>query len=327
MSLAPLLQDHSQSAAEGIMRGAIDLAASTNTGPSKVVLSLGPYGAVLSPSQEYGGIYRPPYGPPLPSSSSRPNNAFASSEDGEAARAGAEDALAKWHLARLRIYASEEGTWRKVSWLGFETVPLLTEIRAIRIAMGRLNAELKVKWGAKRGEGEGGREWWDKKFWISSAYPEGKHPQHFSSTDEEGQVGVEDVLEDLLGDSESSPRPDGIGINCTHPAHISSLTYDFSTAMTRRLVKAGSEGDVGPTFVLYPDGGAVYDTVSRTWTERTTNPEEWARGLVAVARDLESAEVVVDGASRGKVWGGVIVGGCCKAGFEEIGYLRRVLDK
>lgn len=339
MSLAPLLADHTESAAEEIMRGAIDLASRSSGDEAGVVLSLGPYGATLSPSQEYAGIYPPPYGPSLPTSSTEPpTNAFSQTSAGRADAIRAENALADWHLDRLRIYAAQEAAWRKVEWVGFETVPLLREVRAIRSAMGRLNDELGKKWGGGRTESEAheeGREWWRKKFWISSAYPDGHHPQHLSSDSTSIHVSIDDVLKTLLDSPDSvnnSPRPDGVGINCTHPSHISNLTGALTTSMQHRLItpSGGSAlgSETGPLFVLYPDGGAVYDTTTRTWTERTTRPDEWAVGVAALARRIERAEWKSEGAKHsGRVWGGVIVGGCCKAGFEEIRWLRKELDK
>lgn len=331
MSLEPLLVDHGRDEAETIMRGAINLVHSSSGSESAgVVLSLGPHGATLSPSQEYGGIYPPPYGPVLSStsSSSTRTNAFPSTPSGQAEELEAEDALAVWHLARLRIYAAEEGTWRKVEWLGFETIPLLREIRAIRRAMGKLYTELEVRWGGGKVSEEGQEGWWRKKFWITSAFPDGQHPQHLASGPDQ-HVSVDDVLYSLISPSPDSanslPRPDGIGINCTHPSHISALAEAFYTSM-RKLAK--SHGEAGPVFVLYPDGGAVYDTTSRTWTERTTRPDEWAVGVAGIARRLEDARLDAEGDEQGKkVWAGVIVGGCCKAGFDEIRYLRKELDR
>jgi homocysteine S-methyltransferase len=223
--------------------------------------------------------------------------------------------LTKWHLVRLRIYAGEEETWRKVEWIGFETVPLLTEVTAIRRAIKALREELRSKWGGASQPGESRRDWWDKKFWISSAYPNGLHSQLVPG----GHASIDDVLEALISSNSDPTLPpaDGIGINCTHPSHIASLTQQF-TGSAKRLHPLA----IRPTFVLYPDGGAVYDTTSRTWTNRTTEPGEWARGVCAVAKELEGAKNPVGS----EVWGGVIVGGCCKAGFPEIEYLRKELD-
>jgi homocysteine S-methyltransferase len=331
MSLEPLLVDHGREQAETIMRGAIDLVSSSSgSGSAGVVLSLGPYGATLSPSQEYGGIYPSPYGPNVSpsSSSSARTNAFPSTANGHAEELEAEDALAEWHLSRLRIYAAEEGTWRKVEWLGFETIPLLREIRAIRRAMEELHKELEARWGGGKESDAGEGEWWRQKFWITSAFPDGQHPQHLPSSADQ-HVSVDDVLDSLVSSSPDSakplPRPNGIGINCTHPSHISNLAEAFTTSM-RKLAKSG--GEAGPVFVLYPDGGAVYDTTSRTWTERTTRPDEWAVGVAGIARRLEDARLDAEGEEQGgKLWAGVIVGGCCKAGFDEIRYLRKELDR
>jgi homocysteine S-methyltransferase len=341
MSLDSLLLDYPREAAEGIMRGAIDLAyscAEKGSTRAGVVLALGPYGAVLSPSQEYAGIYPSPYGPaPSPDASIAPSNAYPRedhSDEGEA-----EQALFAWHLARLRIYAADMDTWRKVEWVGFETIPLTREIRAIRRAMCHLYGEMASAWGTDKlgqlsDEGEGSesrgqREWWRKKFWITSAWPHGRHPQHLSDpAPRDSQASLVCVaLLDEGARPDAYLRPDGIGINCTHPAHVAAIIEDFNSQMRSRLRALQSRIlEVQPVFVLYPDGGAVYDTTTRTWTDRTTHPGEWARALRAHTETLRAASMTrqnsEDQAETIQLWGGVIAGGCCKAGYEEIRCLR-----
>jgi homocysteine S-methyltransferase len=105
--------------------------------------------------------------------------------------------------------------------------------------------------------------------------------------------------------SDAIPPADAIGINCTSPAHLPALVRDM---------------------VLYPDGGAVYDTTTKTWTNRTSGAQDWATDVAAIASEAAGART-----SRGNgeayAWAGVIVGGCCKAGFEEIRLLKQELDR
>jgi len=271
------------------MRSAIPLA-STSSSQGKIALSIGPFGATLSPGQEYAGIYPAPYGP-----ASSSVNYF---EDGSARHAAVE-ALKEFHLSRLLTFSEDASTWEKVDWIAFETIPILTEYLAIRQAMSELG---------RLGRG--------KKFWISSAYPNGIHPQQMHS----GHAGVNEVLMAALGGHELAAN--GVGVNCTNPAHIEKLAEDFKEALLGLEARGRVEEGDGVTFVLYPDGGSVYDVVTRTWSSGALDTVSWGKQVGAIARKVEEAEE--DGH---KVWDGVIVGGCCKAGFEEIKALRKALDE
>jgi homocysteine S-methyltransferase len=154
--------------------------------------------------------------------------------------------------------------------------------------------------------------------------------------------------------------PSGIGINCTNPAFLPALAADFTSAVqdlrrSGRLdiqPKREHEGlsnatsGSGPTsdtrasqalqtsFVLYPDGGQIYDTLTRSWSKDKLSPGEWTQRIMEVVHDVERAEMPVRGASSGseggcgeKVWKEVIVGGCCKTSFGEIAVLREAVDQ
>ena len=271
------------------MRSAIPLA-STSSGKRQVALSIGPFGATLSPGQEYAGIYPPPFGPTTTTA-----NFF---EDGEARQAAVE-ALKEFHLSRLLIFSEDADTWAQVDWIAFETIPILTEYLAIRRAMAEL---------VRLGRG--------KKFWISSAYPNGVHPQLMHS----GHAGVNEVLMAALGGHELAAN--GVGVNCTNPTYIEKLAEDFKDALLGLEARGRVDEGEGVTFVLYPDGGSVYDVVTRTWSAGALDTASWGKQVGQIAKKVEAAEE--DGQ---KVWGGVIVGGCCKAGFEEIRALRKALDQ
>ncbi|GAP91678.1 putative homocysteine s-methyltransferase [Rosellinia necatrix] len=73
---------------------------------TKIALSLGPYGAVMTPSQEYSARY-----------------------DDEHDSA---EKLFRWHADRIRLFASIPRLDDRVDFVAFETVPRVDEILAIR---------------------------------------------------------------------------------------------------------------------------------------------------------------------------------------------------
>lgn len=74
---------------------------------AKVALSLGPYGATMTPvSTEYTGLY--------------------------SVEMDSEDALRKWHADRLRLFAEDDASWDGIVYVAFETVKRADEVRAIR---------------------------------------------------------------------------------------------------------------------------------------------------------------------------------------------------
>ncbi|OCF30782.1 hypothetical protein I316_07590 [Kwoniella heveanensis BCC8398] len=308
--------------------------------------------------------------------------------------------------------------WTDIDWIAFETIPLLCEIKAIRRAMTALRAELARKYGVAPHAGGGGggvgggggggggegiregeagakantrgkiardrsRPWWDKKFWITSAYPNGLHPQTIN-TDGSGRrngasvdsgpgpahASIPQVVEALLGSSTSITRnseinpagdetdelaiPDGVGINCTHPQYLPRLASELTKAyeviqqsQRSRSVSTTSdqkEDQKKVRFVVYPDGGQVYDVDTRSWKEENTprSAEEWAERVMETVRMVNGA-TMGQGDKEGfkgagidsshssvadeKVWGGVIVGGCCKTTCNEIRALRKLIDR
>lgn len=195
-------------------------------------------------------------------------------------------ALADWHAARLRVYAEDENTWNSISYIAFETIPNFQELYAIRCAMALLPP---------------------KPFWITMCFPGGKHP---SGKDMPSVVGQ------LVGGGTATPgagpvpKPNGIGVNCTNPQYLAEVIGAMTTALKHQ------EEPGRYTLVVYPDGGAVYDPVTRTWQEeKDAAPSKWAMEVVGA----------VSGAS-GDVWTEAIVGGCCKSSFDEVKALRDAVD-
>lgn len=107
--------------------------------PIHSCLSLGPFGAQCSPGQEYGGLYPPPFGISSPSKLAysplaglaAPLDLFSVIQSTNPE----EDHLTAFHLERLLQFSKSEA-FEKLSIIGFETVPVLEEVRAIRRAMG-----------------------------------------------------------------------------------------------------------------------------------------------------------------------------------------------
>ncbi|RMZ88091.1 hypothetical protein DV736_g4687, partial [Chaetothyriales sp. CBS 134916] len=85
-------------------------------GEGLVALSLGAYGATMSPSTEYSGKY----------------GSISGSD------------LVHFHLQRLDLFASNKTAWASVDIVAFETLPRLDEVRAVRQVMR--NAPAKPFW-------------------------------------------------------------------------------------------------------------------------------------------------------------------------------------
>ncbi|PLB37533.1 homocysteine S-methyltransferase family protein [Aspergillus candidus] len=93
--------------------------------PVHIALSLGPYGATMSPiAAEYSGLY-----PDAMNS---------------------EAVLRDWHAQRLRIFTDDECSWNNVQYVAFETLRRADEVRAVRGAMadvaGNIPAEKQKPW-------------------------------------------------------------------------------------------------------------------------------------------------------------------------------------
>ncbi|KAI0085032.1 Homocysteine S-methyltransferase [Irpex rosettiformis] len=287
--------------------------ADQNQSPSKkepkIALSLGSFGATLPGGEEFGGRYPPPFGPPALNKA----NTFA--EDESDLEEDSIRALTEFYLERLRVYVP---VWDAIDYVAFETVPLRREVRAIRRAMRVFLDELSPGL-----DSEGKQN--DVKWWISTVWPEGLFPE----VDKKGEhtISVKEVIAALLGEREGEARPWGVGVNCTFLEHVPKIVGEMEDSLGdfergfRSLRKDESEkGDVllpRPWLVVYPNGGDTYDGNTQTWiTNEEANGEQWARKLWDV----------VSGVVERKAWSGVIVGGCCRTGPDEIGGLVRLIS-
>ncbi len=309
------------------MRSSITLAAearsrfATETHTSidkiKIALSLAGYGASLPLPHEFDGYYPPPYGPkayvypPDPASPNR--NSFRADESTQEAES--EDLLTAFHLERLRAYASDKEAWRAVNAIAFETIPLAREVKAIRRAVAALEDELSPE---ER-----------KPWWVCTIYPGGKIPEEHAEAGE-GRLGAKDVLAAyfdstaITAESHKGVRyavPDAFGINCTGMAHTADAVAAMSDALAETSAARSSVGGIGPWLVLKPNGGQTFDMETRKWGwyggESRLQGDKWAKQL---------SDIVRSAAAKG-VWGGILVGGCCKAGEEELRLLSKAIQQ
>lgn len=303
--------------------------AARQTEQAHIVLALSCYGAILSPGQEYSGKYPPPFGHPAHSPSSSSSTSAPSSGSAQNISSSsetkdwltrAEHELEEWHYDRLLVFASDPSTWSKISYVAFETLPVLHEAKAVRRAMSRLKRYLEHQ---KKQQEQNTIHW--PKWWVSFVFPDGKLPA--STSLEGGDVSpsniVKTVLEPLKMMDETSKEelevevPTGAGINCTKMRHLPSLVKEMTSAV-RNIPR---QADQERFLVLYPDGGLVYDPVTKTWHQDGGHPvssesaaksgdpaREWASQLVEIANSA-----IEEKQGKEKVWDGVILGGCCKA--------------
>ncbi|RFU31351.1 hypothetical protein B7463_g4979, partial [Scytalidium lignicola] len=246
---------------------------------AEIALSLGAYGATMQPSQEYTGIYDEKH--------------------------KTMEQLRKWHLTRFEaFYGHDEERrqcWKEVSYVAFETLPLLVEIQAAREAMQQAEKDMLQE---------------EKKpMWISCLFPGASMalPDGSSSRD---------VVYAMLSPQPNAAVPMGVGINCTKIDKLESLIEEFEAAV-QGLIDTGTIND-WPVLVMYPDGtnGEIYNTVTKQWdpVDRDGNQK-----LNSIQWDEKLMRVVQRTDRRGR-WKAIFVGGCCKTSPAMIDKLRKAID-
>lgn len=350
------------STALGTMTAALPVAAkacatttTTSSGKPRVALSLGPYGSALQPGQEYTGAYPPPFGPaqtaakkarpassprareacPLPLEQVRASYPPSTNGDEDEERE-AEVHLAAWHLQRLQHFlrCSERqqdppDAAAKVDVVAFETVPSLTEIRAIRKAMHIFSTS--------SGSGSGSAN--PLPFYISLVFPRTSDSDdavrfpdpklaHLPKLADQIPLLVEAALLPAPTPNNGSYAvPGGLGFNCTSPLHAQEVVRLLSDQVAKLQLQQQQEqlqDQDKPWLLVYPDGGAVYDVVSRSWHHPTgLTDSSWARLVV----DAVSDAVPASASASPSPWAGVVVGGCCKAGPSAIKALRQEVEQ
>ncbi|KAI6302886.1 hypothetical protein MCOR29_008606 [Pyricularia oryzae] len=254
--------------------------------PAELALACGPYGAAMTPGQEYTGAY-------------------------DAAHSTS-DALSRWHLDRLALYAAAgEDVPGRCAYVAFETVPNLAEVWAVRDAITRLRQDASCSRFPSR-------------FWICCVFP------HEDERLADGS-SVDQVVEAMLaarggGENgaakESLALPWGIGINCTKIYKLEGLIKSFERSISGLKAK-GVITNV-PALVLYPDGtnGEVYNTTTQKWEA----PQVVQGAGPKTPWDAQLTQIVNDTKGRG-VFTSFLVGGCCKANPQNIKDLRNRLKE
>ncbi|KIK69378.1 hypothetical protein GYMLUDRAFT_237185 [Collybiopsis luxurians FD-317 M1] len=271
----------------------------------RIALSLGPFGATLSPAQEFDGFYPPPFGPKKYSANVENCNTFGHDE---AAEAESIRALAQFHFERLVMVFEDAEAWKSIDCLAFETVPLTREIKAIRQAMGLLNERIVVTETSQISSTNAAKPWW-----LSMVFPDGVFPE--TTRDGRSKMSISDVVSSATGTpSAAYPRPSALGINCTQVEYLPKIISQLEDSLKASAFPILGEGYT-PWLILYPNGGDVYDSTTQTWTERRGKDcdQQWAGALKASYTPSD-------------VWAGVIFGGCCRTTPMHIQLLRQAVD-
>jgi homocysteine S-methyltransferase len=297
----------------------------TPTKRAFIALSLGPFGSAVSPPQDFDGLYPPPFGPKGPSEDGTGNTRSflpsSSSSGSDPAVVEAEEkaieALVRFHLWRLHAVASDPDAWNAVDYVAFETVPHLREVRAIKLAMARFDAEMAR--GASGGLSKL-RGWW-----ISLVFPAGEGSAQWGREERERQtrgLGLNhpdqaEILNVVL-DPKVGAVPTGFGLNCTridqYPSILSSILSSF---------KPASGGKIPLTLVVYPNGGRfgdAFNLLTHRW-ENDGGPRPDGRNITWEEEVVEVVQKCQD------QWMDVIVGGCCRVYPTQIERLRKKVNE
>ncbi|KAG9056100.1 AdoMet-homocysteine methyltransferase [Serendipita sp. 407] len=167
------------------------------------LLSLGPCAVVQPSGTEYSGIYSHPF-----------------THDGKPSF----EAMYKFHLSRMELVPEED--WPKLDGVLFETIPLLSEVTAIRKAIKQFQQKHQAI---------------KKEFYISMVFPDGHLPgQGIKGNNSTGAMTTMDegyaVVRAVLMPSDGQADISGI------------VRRDRSFS-----------GDAVPILLLFPDGGEIWD--------------------------------------------------------------------
>jgi len=157
--------------------------------------------------------------------------------------------LYEFHLRRIKLLDSSPA-----NFLAVETIPNIQEANVLSEILKTCN----------------------KPAWMTFACKDDSHINDGTSIIECAQ---------MLNDN---PQVFAIGVNCTHPEHISGLIKRLKSNSTSKRI------------IVYPNHGEIFDPKTKTWSE----PTGTCFNQEAVSNWL------IDGAD--------IVGGCCRVGPEDI---------
>ncbi|KAI0408893.1 Homocysteine S-methyltransferase [Xylaria palmicola] len=266
-----------------LLEAAVSIAEQVKRPETKIALGLGPYGAVMMPSQEYSGQYDDEH--------------------------NSVEKLFRWHADRISLFSGVPRLHERVNFVGFETVPRLDEIMAIR----KLTTLVASPGAAAAGP------LGHTPYWISCVFPgTGKILPDGSS--------VSQVIRALLSLEYAGYPPWGIGINCTKIVELPQLVRAYE--MSVRLLEEDGHLGSWPSLLLYPDGtnGEIYDTVTKTW-RLPVGLSDTIEEHIRSSWEQKLDDVVAEARDRG-CWRSIVVGGCCKATHMDISRLRaRVLRR
>ncbi|KIK94559.1 hypothetical protein PAXRUDRAFT_142580 [Paxillus rubicundulus Ve08.2h10] len=248
----------------------------------RIALSLGTFGSTVVPMQDFGGVFPPPYGPKAYSDTEENTNTFGNDTEGEEKSI---QALANFHAERLIAYTEMSDTWDLIDCVAFETIPVAREITAIRRAVTVVTALLQEK-GMRM-----------KPWWITAVFPEGQYPE--PRFPEGGRISANEVaalmIQDEAVDGQGRPlaTPSGIGVNCTAVKYLQELLDQFKQACGQTI----GEGNEWPWLIIKPNGASGVR-------------DGWADSMMMLLEKVQ-----------GQGWRGMVVGGCCKAGPDDVGRL------
>jgi homocysteine S-methyltransferase len=208
--------------------------------------------------------------------------------------------MERFHLSRLQLLT--KANWSMIEGILFETVPLISEITAIRKSVSQLRVEQDLD---------------DEDLFISMVFPSGRLPgwdiepdnrEHMNEISME--TGMQAIVDATFTPFVGQATIKGIGINCTKPQYLRELV----DSLTQAISKIPRAEPV--TLLLYPDGGAEWENNS---FKGGISIEDWCR-------DVWDGVRLALKAGRG-VWGRFIVGGCCNTGPAHIQRLHEIVSQ
>ncbi|KAL8811385.1 MAG: hypothetical protein Q9200_001848, partial [Gallowayella weberi] len=115
------------------------------------------------------------------------------------------------------------------------------------------------------------------------------------------------------------PQPSAIGINCTPLQNLETILHTYESTLASLHLPENKK----PWLILSPNGTATstYNPTTHQWEEeenlnpQTPQTQPWHHSLACI---------VAETAKRG-CWAGLLVGGCCKTGPDDIRKLRATL--
>ncbi|KAK5630053.1 hypothetical protein RRF57_005768 [Xylaria bambusicola] len=214
---------------------------------TKIALSLGPYGAAMTPSQEYTAQYDDDH------------NSI--------------DKLHKWHADRMSLFTSVPRLGSRIDFIAFETVPRLDEILAIR----RLTTTLLMSQSADAAAPDALKR---IPYWISCVYPGGARALPDGSS-------ISQAIRGLLSLEYSKDPPWGIGINCTKIAELPNLVREYEMGVRLLEEDNQLRSWPSLLLYPDGTNGEVYDTTTKTWRmpiglTETSQESSWEQQLADI---------------------------------------------